>query len=373
MNLPLVSVVVPTYNQAPYLEEAINSARNQTYPHVEIVIVNDGSTDNSAEILKDLAAKDSRIRYFNQKNQGFAVATNKAIEESKGEYIVHLDSDDVYEPEKIQKQLEMLQKDSTIDLVYTAIQVIDSEGNPLMQMRGSEMDHDTFFAQMLFRSIMPNPTTIMGKRVCFLNVPYREKYKRSVDYDRVLRLAEKYRFKYLDLPLTRWRRHERNLTNELEKYKAEQLDILKGYKVDDLMGYVDKAKLNVDEKILLKGNILYNIEKWKDAFEKFRQLETPTGYFYAGNALMKMNRLQEAIKNYRKCLEKAPDHAACWNNLGVALGGENEAKNCFKKAIEIRPCYLDPEYNLAHDDRRLTDRELRRELIPYKIEAKPTI
>ncbi len=368
MNLPLVSVVVPTYNQADFLTEAIASAQKQTYPHVEIVIVNDGSTDNTAEILKNLADKDPRIRYFNQTNQGFAVATNKAIEESKGEYVVHLDSDDIYEPEKIHKQLDVLLNDKTIDLVYTAIQVIDAQGNPLMQMRGRDIDPDTFLAQMLFRSIMPNPTTIMGKRICFLKVPYREKYKRSVDYDRVLRLAEKYRFKYLDLPLTRWRRHERNLTNELEKYKAEQLDILKGYEVKDLMGYVDKAKLDPNEKTLLKGNILYNIENWENALEKFKELNSPSGYFYSGNCFLKMKRVKEAVESYRKCLKHDPKHAACWNNLGVALGEADEAKKCFEKAIEIRPEYLDPQYNLSHPTKRLTDRELRNELIPYKIQ-----
>lgn len=367
MNLPLVSVVVPTYNQAEFLSEAILSALNQTYSHLEVVVVNDGSTDDTSEILKKLAAKDSRVRDLHQANQGFAIATNRAIEEAKGEYIVHLDSDDLFEPEKIEKQLAALEGDKTVDLVHTAIQVIDAQGKPLMIMRGSEMDTDTFLAHMLFRSIMPNPTTIMGKRSCFLDVPYRQKYKRSVDYDRVLRLAEKYRFKYLDLPLTRWRRHERNLTNELEKYKAEQLDILQGYDVKDLMGFVDKAKLTFDEKTLLKGKILYNIERWEDALTKFHELKTPAGYFYAGNCLLKLNKLNEAIESYRKCLQYDATHAAGWNNLGVALGEAQESRACFEKAIHLRPEYLDPQYNLNHPTKRLTDRELRNELIPYKL------
>lgn len=363
--VPLVSVVIPTFNQAEFLVEAISSAQHQTYPNIEIVVVNDGSQDNTAEILKKMAAQDPRIRYFNQANQGFAVATNKAIQESKGEYVVHLDSDDTYEPDKIEKQMEILQHDKSIDLVHTAIQVIDKEGIPLMQMRGSDVDPDTFLAQMLFRSIMPNPTTIMGKRACFLHVPYREKYKRSVDYDRVLRLAEKYRFKYLDLPLTRWRRHDRNLTNELQKYKEEQFDILQGYNTEDLMRYVDKATLSPPEKMLLKGNIFYNLEKWAEALDKFKEVESATGYFYCGNCLFKMKKTKEAIASYRRCLQQDPSHATCWNNLGVTLGDSTEADDCFHKALRIRSDYLDPQYNLSHHDKRFTDRELRQELIPY--------
>jgi GT2 family glycosyltransferase len=365
---PLVSVVIPTYNQADFLVEAITSAQNQTYPNIEIVVVNDGSTDNTTEILKKLSEQDQRIRCFSQENQGLASAFNKAVQESKGEYIVHLDSDDIYETEKIQKQLEILQQDKSIDLVYTAIQVIDKEGKPLMQMRGSDVDPDTFRAQMFFRNIIPNPTTLMGKRACFIDIPYREKYKRSMDYDFELRLAEKYRFKYLDLPLTRWRRYDRNMSNELAKCKEEQLEILKNYDADVLMNYVDKAKLDHVEKLMLKGNILYNLEMWVEAYEQFNQVKTATGDFYSGNCLYKMGKSKEAIVKYRQCVKENPNHAACWNNLGVALGDSKEAKECFQKALQIRPEYLDPQYNLANNDKRFTDRELRPTLIPYVLQ-----
>jgi glycosyltransferase involved in cell wall biosynthesis len=364
---PLVSIVIPTYNQAEFLKEAIASAQKQTYPHIEIIVVNDGSTDDTQKILEQLSEKDSRIHFFNQSNKGFGSATNRAIQESLGNYIAHLDSDDLYEPEKIEKQFEVLHSDKNIDIVHTAVQLIDRNGDPLKILRGNDLDPDTFLAQMLFRNIMPNPNTMMGKRECFLEVPCSEKYKRSVDYDRALRLAAKYRFKYLDLPLTRWRRHEQNISNDLEKHRQEQLAILKGYPVEDLMRYVDKAKLNLEDKTLLQGNILYNIEQWEQALEKFQEVETPSGYFYAGNCLVKMEQKNEAVKSYLRCLQQNPMHAASWNNLGVALGELKEASACFDKAIKINPDYLDPQYNLSHPDKRLTERELRNELIPYKL------
>jgi glycosyltransferase involved in cell wall biosynthesis len=363
-NLPLVSIVVPTFNQAEFLPEAIASAQKQTYPNIEIVVVNDGSTDHTIEVLQKLSQEDSRIRFFNQLNKGFGGATNKAIHEAKGEYIAHLDSDDIFEPEKIEKQFDALQINRDIDLVHTAVQLIDRQGKPLQVLRGTDMDSNTFLAQMLFRNIMPNPNTMFGRKECFLDVPCSEKYRRSVDYDRVLRLAEKYRFKYLDLPLTRWRRHEQNISNDLEKHRQEQLEILKGYSVQELMDYVDKTTLDKTEKALLKGNILYNTERWAEALEIFQDVKTASGYFYAGNCFFKLKKEKEAIASYKKCLEQDPRHAACWNNLGVALG---DSMGCFEKALEIRPGYLDPQYNLSHPDKRLTERELRKELIPYKI------
>lgn len=363
-HLPLVSIVVPTYNQAEYLTEAIASAQQQTYPNIEIVVVNDGSTDNTEDVLKKLSEQDSRIRFFNQSNKGFGGATNKAIQEAKGKYIAHLDSDDIFESVKIEHQLNAL-KDC--DIIHTAVQLIDKQGNPLMVMRGVDIDTDTFLAQMLFRNIMPNPNTMFGKREYFLDVPCNEKYRRSIDYDRVLRLAAKYRFKYLDLPLTRWRRHDQNISNDLAKHKQEQLEILKGYSVQDLMRYVDKAKLNEMDKNLLKGNILYNIEHWSEALDKFQEEETASAYFYSGNCFLKLQKTKEAIESYRRCLEQDRFHAACWNNLGVALGDTNEAMTCFKFALKIKPEYLDPQYNQTHENKRLTERELRKELIPYKL------
>lgn len=364
---PLVSVIMPSFNQADFLVEAISSVQRQTYSNIEIVVVNDGSTDHTADILKTLSEQDQRIRYFSQENKGMAAAINKAIKEARGEYVVFLDSDDIYEPEKIEKQLAMLQQDKSIDLIYTAIQVIDKNGKPLMHMHGSDIHPDTFLAQMLFRNIIPNPTTIMGKRDCFVDVPYREKYKHSMDYDFVLRLAQKFRFKYLDLSLTRWRRYDRNMSNELAKCKIEQRDVLKEYDVDVLMSYVEKAKLDVSEKLLLKGNILYNLEMWEAALEKFKEIKSPTGDFYCGNCLFKMKNAKEAIGRYRQCLQHNPNHAACWNNLGVALGDGVEAEECFKKALQLRPEYLDPQCNLSHSSKRFTDRELRQELIPYNL------
>ena len=93
-----VSVIIPVYNTAPYLYRCLNSVINQRLRELEILVVNDGSTDNSLQILEEFAYKDARIKIINQKNQGLSVARNTGLECATGEYIAFLDSDDWFDP-----------------------------------------------------------------------------------------------------------------------------------------------------------------------------------------------------------------------------------------------------------------------------------
>lgn len=94
MSNPLISVVIPVYNTAPYLEKCLDSVVKQTYQNLQVIIINDGSTDNSAEICQKFTNKDNRIEFINKQNEGVSIARNIGIEKSKGEWIYFLDSDD---------------------------------------------------------------------------------------------------------------------------------------------------------------------------------------------------------------------------------------------------------------------------------------
>lgn len=97
INSPNVSVIIPVYNTGPYVEEAVRSIMNQTLRDVEIIIINDGSTDNSLSVIEKLAREDNRIQYFSQPNQGQSIARNVGIEKAGGEYLYFMDSDDILE------------------------------------------------------------------------------------------------------------------------------------------------------------------------------------------------------------------------------------------------------------------------------------
>ena len=114
-----VSVIIPCYNQGKYVAEAINSALNQTYKNIEIVIVNDGSTDDSSEVIKPFAEKYKNILFFdNKENKGVIYARNMAIDACRGVYILPLDADDTIEPTYIEKAVKILDENPKIGIVY---------------------------------------------------------------------------------------------------------------------------------------------------------------------------------------------------------------------------------------------------------------
>lgn len=109
----LVSIIMPSYNTAKYISAAIESILNQTYENWELIIVDDCSTDNTDEILTEYAKKDSRIRYYkNEKNSGAAVARNRALRQAKGKWVAFLDSDDLWEKDKLEKQICFMKKNN---------------------------------------------------------------------------------------------------------------------------------------------------------------------------------------------------------------------------------------------------------------------
>ena len=127
MEKGLVSIIMPSYNTAPYIRETIQSVLDQTYQNWELIIIDDCSTDNTDEVVASI--KDERIRYYhNEKNSGAAVSRNRAIREAKGRWIAFLDSDDLWMPEKLEKQISFMEKNG-YSFSYTNYEEIDVDGN----------------------------------------------------------------------------------------------------------------------------------------------------------------------------------------------------------------------------------------------------
>ncbi len=121
----LITVVIPTYNRANLIKDAIKTVFSQTYQKFEIIIVDDGSEDNTSEVIKNLT--DERIKYIYQKNSGVSSARNNGIKNAKGEYIAFLDSDDLWHPQKLEKQLSVLENNPNIGLVTSSSKYITFE------------------------------------------------------------------------------------------------------------------------------------------------------------------------------------------------------------------------------------------------------
>ncbi len=122
-----VSVIIPAYNAMNYLPKTVESALRQTFTDFEVIIVNDGSSDDIEKWVDTIT--DNRVKLIYQKNQGAATARNTGIAHAKGEYIAFLDSDDLWQPNKLKKQVDCLDNNQDLGLVYTWISSIDAKGN----------------------------------------------------------------------------------------------------------------------------------------------------------------------------------------------------------------------------------------------------
>ena len=132
-NFGLVSIVMPAYNSEPFIEESIRSVQSQTYGDWELLIVDDCSTDKTISIANEIACGDSRIHVFqNKQNSGAAYSRNRALREAKGDWIAFLDSDDLWDKEKLAKQLSFM-RDNRCGFSYTKYETVDEEGRPLQK------------------------------------------------------------------------------------------------------------------------------------------------------------------------------------------------------------------------------------------------
>lgn len=128
MQSPLVSVVIPTHNRAPIICDAVRSALAQTYRDVEVVVVDDGSTDNTLEVLEERFGRDPRVRVISRQQGGVAAARNSGIAEARGEYLAFLDSDDTWLPWKLELQVGCMERDRDLGMTWTDLAAVDANG-----------------------------------------------------------------------------------------------------------------------------------------------------------------------------------------------------------------------------------------------------
>ncbi|MBO9582990.1 MAG: glycosyltransferase family 2 protein [Flavobacterium sp.] len=154
----LVSIIVPTYNTEKFIRQTIESVQNQTYPNWEMILADDGSTDNTVKIIEEFAEKDNRIKLFKlPENKGNGFARNTALEKATGKYIAYLDADDLWFPEKLEKQIQFL-KASNLHFTFSFYDSIDEEGNDLN--RRVESPNPLTYKQLFFCNYVGNLTAI---------------------------------------------------------------------------------------------------------------------------------------------------------------------------------------------------------------------
>ena len=215
-----VTVIIPTYNQDSYISEAIDSVLNQTYQDFEIVITNDGSTDQTLQIIRE--KKDPRIRYFSfDQNQGVSTAANHCIRQATGELIAILDSDNIFLPDKLEKQVSFLDENPGFDAVFTHAIIIDKNGD---FHQGKESSFQQLFAQenksrfqwlnsFFYSDNSLCNTSVLIKKKCYDQVGlYDPRLHQIHDLDFWIRLCLKSEIYILPEPLLLFRFHDRNIS-----------------------------------------------------------------------------------------------------------------------------------------------------------------
>ena len=224
---PLVSVIIPTHNRAALVVEAIDSVLRQTYAQLEVLVVDDGSTDETPEVLRQQAQKDPRVRFVRHENRGVAAARNTGLSHARGELIGFCDSDDVLLSRKLERQVAYLADHPEAGMVYSDVRLIrDGQVETASYFSERAPREGWVFPDLLERNFIPNVSILARKAGMETAGRFNESLRSSEDYDFWLRFCQLFQVGYLPEVLVDVRQFGDNLTQEGRHYETH-LQVLK--------------------------------------------------------------------------------------------------------------------------------------------------
>lgn len=272
MKEGLVSVIVPVYNRENYVGETLDSILQQTYKDIEIIAVNDGSTDNSLLVLKEYKEKyPGKIVIIDQQNQGQVKSRNNAIMQANGEYIAFLDSDDLWLPEKLEKQIPLFV--NNVGLVYSGIYNIDDEGSIIdTELCQRDMRGDIYL-KLLIKNRMTGGTVVLRRDVIDKVGMFDVDFAAAENWDLWIRVCRYYTADFVNEPLVKYRKHPGNMSKDGLLMLNIINDILKKHCSDEpespeMKAAIDKARANFAYR---KGIYYISRTDYKTARENFKE------------------------------------------------------------------------------------------------------
>ncbi len=212
---PKVSVVIPAYNAMSYLPETVESALSQTFTDFEVLIIDDGSSDNIVRWFTQLT--DPRLKLISQKNQGVSAARNVGIAHAQGMYLALLDADDLWEPSKLEKQVRCLEDNPKVGLVYTWVWLINELGKPTGRMGTPQAKGDVWQKLLEFKPVCCCGSTPLIRRCCFETVGVFDRNLSGLaDWDMWVRIASHYSFALIKQPLVFYRQHPNSMSTDYQ-------------------------------------------------------------------------------------------------------------------------------------------------------------
>lgn len=256
---PFVSVLVTSFNYEKFLHETLTSLANQTYKNFEVIIVDDGSSDGSVDIIKEYTSKYSNFYFYthpNNENRGLVESMHLGLSKCKGEYVAFLESDDYWEENYLEVKADYIRKNEDVSILCNKIKTI---GSPIRD-KAVERYHSVFsketdknlFGYFSLENILPTFSAVMIKKSIFESLNFDTPIKPWLDFWLWRQFAFHYNFSYTDETTTYWRIHEQSYIKRT-KYGLEHRDIL----------------VSASNKLLMKDNLFlflyldrYNLVKW---------------------------------------------------------------------------------------------------------------
>lgn len=247
-----ISIITASYNYAQYIEQAINSVLNQSYQNWELIIVDDGSSDNSVEIIKSCCEKDTRIKFLqhdNNQNKGLKETLLLGIEHASGEWIAFLESDDFFEPDNLLKKIEIIKKHTNVKLVFNKVRFISQhkyKQQKQYELTQNKLSKMTFPRNMFYNfninNIILTFSCVMVEKNALKNANFKTPIDSFLDWWLWIHIAYKNDFYYIDKELTSWRLHQ-------ESYIFKENKPI--FNLTQIRAYYDIYEQNKSLKLLL--------------------------------------------------------------------------------------------------------------------------
>lgn len=230
MNRSRISILMPVYKGERFIAQSIDSVLAQSYPDIELIIINDGSPDNSAAVIQPYLA-DPRVKYIEQQNAGVAAARNAGIRAAAGEYIAVLDQDDLWLPDKLARQLEYLDEHPEIALVHSNIHFIDDVGEriPDPEWAWVAPTCGQVLPEMVQRNSICTCTVLMRKRALEQAGLFRQELAPADDWDLWLRIAARHPIGFVDAVTAYYRVHQGNESRNLLKMQKAEIRVVETF------------------------------------------------------------------------------------------------------------------------------------------------
>jgi len=355
MPKSLVSCIVPFYNSEHTITDCLESIASIEYSPLEIILVNDGSTDKSPEIAwrlgKSLRREGLNFIHLGDKvNRGISSAKNQGMRKMNGEFFFFAGSDDIQFPDRITTPLSYLKANPDVGVVYSDCELWhESEDNYCKRGFPSGMTNENSFLYQIKRSYLWSGV-LFARRSAYME--FDEKLSSAVDYDWYFnQFFQGTRIHFIEPALARYRLHEKNTSKKLKKSKENVFKILQKY--DFRKAYQGLVKTtNSDELNTAFAWYHFNLKEFDETLAKLSNIDSENfeKSFLVGVILAMRGDFIRSADHFQSICKKRPNLPEAFNNLSVCLISSSretvKAKELLSKAIRINPNYLDAKKNL---------------------------